>query len=182
MIIASNHLLVTTHIKIPKDVVVRVNIAWLDSKKDLLNLLGSLTHDVYLDYPQGRTKPPRPVTKLSDAIKTARKFKNVKHFAVSNVEDPAAIHAIRIQLPDRIGLVPKIETRKGVQELEAIIKKIGARYIMLDKEDLYLDVKKDSREFERLVESVRAKCTRLGVGALELQGVVFSPRAHRPKR
>jgi len=53
---------------------------------------------------------------------------------------------------DQIGLVPKIETEKGIQNLEQIVQKIQNRYIMFDKEDLYLDVDRDSEKFESLIE------------------------------
>lgn len=175
MIIISNHVLSQNLFPLPDHVVIRVNVAWIRKKEELEQLLGSITHDIYLDYPQGRNKPPRPTIALEDVIRFAHQFPRVKYFAVSNVEDPEAIHAIQTRLPAHIGIVPKIETRKGVLYLEEIIKKIGAKYIMLDKEDLYVDVERDAALFEELIELARIKTTRAGAEVLELQGVIFSP-------
>jgi len=179
MIIISHNLLFKTDLDFPDHVVMRVNIAWQKDKKEIEKVLSLLKHDVYLDYPQGRSKPPRPTLTLEEALEIAGKFKNVKYFAVSNVEDPKAIFAIREKLPSHIELVPKIETKKGVENLEAIVKKIGTKYIMLDKEDLYIDVKRDHDLFEKLIEKTRETCEKIGAYALELQGVVF---AHHEKK
>ena len=58
------------------------------------------------------------------------------------------------------------------------LKKIGTKYIMLDKEDLYLDINKDHSLFEFMIEQTRATCAAFGVTLLELQGVVFAPKRH----
>lgn len=173
MLIISHNLLSKEKFEFPDHAVVRVNIAWLNSLDELVGVLSNVTHDVYLDYPQGRTKPPRPKLGMDEALAVALRFANVKYFAVSNVDDPEAIHAIRRRLPARIELVPKIETKKGVENIEAIVQKIGTAYVMLDKEDLYIDIDRDGAVFERLVEEAREKCRQCGVKLLELQGVVF---------
>lgn len=175
MLIISNHLLSKQAFDFPDHAVVRVNIAWLNSSDELVEVLSNIKHDVYLDYPQGRTKPPRPKLTIDEALDITPRFANIKYFAVSNVEDPDAIHAIRTRLPVHVELIPKIETKKGIENLEAIIERIGASHIMLDKEDLYMDVERDSDLFEKLVETTREKCRRCGVKALELHGVVFLP-------
>ncbi|MBI3573825.1 hypothetical protein HY090_02135 [Candidatus Kaiserbacteria bacterium] len=174
MLIVSNYLLTKTDLMYPDHTVVRVNIAWIKSKRELVSVLEGIDkHHVYLDYPQGRTKPPKPILTLDHAIEMANRFSKVKYFAVSNVEDPEAIYAIRLQLPKTIELIPKIETKKGVENLEKIFKKIDAKFIMLDKEDLYLDIKRDSKLFEKLIGITRKKGKKHGVKVLELHGVVF---------
>ncbi|MEK7585331.1 MAG: hypothetical protein AAB455_02375 [Patescibacteria group bacterium] len=175
MIIVSNHLLSKTKLSFPDHVVVRVNIAWVKSEAELKKILTEIKHDIYLDYPQGRTKPPKPTLDLAQAIALAKKHKHVKYFAVSNVEDPEAIGKIRKQLPKNIELVPKIETKKGVRNIEKIVAKIKNKYLMLDKEDLYLDVDRDADTFECLIELAREKSRQSGTQILELHGVVFSP-------
>jgi len=176
MLIISHNLLFKTDMDFPKHAVMRVNIAWQKNTKEVEQVLTYLKkHDIYLDYPQGRSKPPKPSITLDDAIRIAHKFPNVKYFAVSNVEDPKAIFEIRKRLPPHIELVPKIETVKGVENLEAIVKKINTKFIMLDKEDLYVDVDKDHNLYQNLVETVRKKCKSCKIDGLELQGVVFSP-------
>lgn len=173
MIIVSNYILERNHFPLPSHVVVRVNVAWVKTTEELERILASITQDIYLDYPQGRSKPPLPTLGLEEVIAFAHRFPRVKYFAVSNVENPLAIHSIQRRLPPHIAVVPKIETQKGIEALEQIIKKIGAKYIMLDKEDLYIDVERDAALFEELIERTREKAERAGAEVLELHGVVF---------
>jgi len=174
MIIASNHLL-SKGLDFPKGAVMRLNLAWQESKEEAEKTLGKLTaFEIYLDYPQGRSKPPKPVITLNEAIALANLFSHVKYFAVSNVESPNTIREIQALLPSHVQMVPKIETKAGVNNLDEIIKKTGVKHIMLDKEDLYVDVGRDSEEFNRLVEVTRAKRDELGFELLEMQGVVFA--------
>ena len=175
MLIVSNHLLDKTDLQFPDHAVMRVNVAWIKDLPELHEVLNRITHDVYLDYPQGRTKPPKPVITLQDTIATAHQFPHIKHFAVSNVEDPEDIFRIKEQLPSSIGIVPKIETERGIRNLEEIVHKIQNRYIMFDKEDLYLDVERDTEKFQSLIELTRKKSKELGIEILELHGVVFLP-------
>src|SRR3989344_6297390 len=111
-----------------KEIVARVNLAWQNNKKEAEKVLADLSHDIYLDYPQGRTKPPRPTISLDEALELAKKFK-VKYFAVSNAENPRALLAIKKKLPSFTALVPKIETRRGVLNLENIAQTTNIRYI-----------------------------------------------------
>lgn len=173
MLVVSNHLFSKSNINFPDDTIVRINIAWIKNIEELKKVLDEIKYDVYLDYPQGRTKPPRPVISLDDALALVPKYKHIKYFAVSNVEDPDNIEAIRLRLPLGVELVPKIETRKGIENLDMILKKIDSKYIMLDKEDLYLDANTDGLLFEDLVLQARQKSNNLGVSVLELQGVIF---------
>lgn len=176
MIIVSHHLLKKTAINFPEDhVVMRINVAWMKNKEELMESLERIAHDIYLDYPQGRTKPPKPTIKLEEVIEIIPSYEQIKHFAVSNVEEPEKINEIKVRLPEKVNLVPKIETKAGIENLGEIIDKIGATHIMLDKEDLYIDVNKDHEVFEKLIEKARKTCKEKGVKILELQGVVFSP-------
>ncbi len=176
MIIVSHHLLHTTKVKFPKDrVVMRINVAWIREKKELIDLLKKIKHDIYLDYPQGRSKPPRPTLTLNEVIELIPLYKNIKHFAISNVEDPKAIAVIKSQLPKSINLIPKIETKKGIETLGKIIDSISAKHIMLDKEDLYIDINRDHKLFEDLIDLARKTCKSKNTTVLELQGVVFAP-------
>lgn len=176
MLIFSHNLLSNNNLILPDNAIVRINVAWVKTEKELEELVISSRYDIYLDYPQGRTKPPKPVLKIESAIAIAGRFSKIKYFAVSNVEDPEVIHEIKIKLPKTVQLIPKIETKKGIENLELIARKIKPKYIMLDKEDLYIDVKTDSEEFEFLINLARRKGEECGLIVLELQGVVFSPR------
>ena len=178
MLIISNHLFDKTDLSFPEHVVARVNVAWVNTLPELHDILTRLKHDVYLDYPQGRTKPPTPVISLEDTITTAHQFPHIKHFAVSNVEDPEDIFRIKEQLPFSIGIVPKIETELGINNLEKIVERIQNQYIMFDKEDLYLDVDRDTEKFQSLIDLARQKSKELGIEILELHGVIFLPYQH----
>jgi pyruvate kinase len=173
MIIVSNYLLQTTDLVFPEHAVIRLNLAWVKSKEHAIETLKGIKHEVYLDYPQGRTKPPLPIVSFEDAIEIAKMFPNVKYFAVSNVEDEAAIGKIRVALPPHIHLVPKIETQRGIKNLTTIMQGARTNYFMLDKEDLYMDVNRDRDLFLSLIEEARAKSKEINVVLLELQGVVF---------
>lgn len=178
MLIISNHLMAKGGFSLPDHAVVRVNVAWIPTKEKLIETLKDIKHDVYLDYPQGRSKPPKPKITLDETIALVTQFPQVKYFAVSNVEEPEAIYAIKMQLPSHVGIVPKIETKRGIENLEAIVAKIQNQHIMFDKEDLYLDVNRDVELFEQLVETTRQKSKALGITVLELHGVVFLPFKH----
>lgn len=178
MLIVSHYLLDKIDATFPEHMVVRVNVAWLETNDELEKVLGKLKHDIYLDYPQGRTKPPVPQINLEDAIAVAHQFPRVKYFAVSNVEEPEGIFDIKKRLPGHIEMIPKIETELGVRNLENIALKTGIRSIMFDKEDLYIDVNRDSGKFDELVGLARNTCKKLGVDILELHGVVFLPFKH----
>ncbi len=176
LVIVSNHLLGVMKVEFPEEyIVLRINVAWMRSKKDLIDLLKETTHDVFLDFPQGRSKPPRPTLNLDEIIEIIPKFKNIKYFAISNVEDPIAVATLKARLPHTIELIPKIETKIGIEGLEAIIKSIDAKHIMLDKEDIYTNVHHDHKLFEELVEQARTTSKENHVQVLELQGVVFAP-------
>lgn len=179
MLIISHYLLDKIDAVFPDHMVARVNVAWLETKDELEKVLAKLKHDIYLDYPQGRTKPPVPQISLDDAIEAARKFPRIKYFAVSNVEDAEGILDIKKRLPPHIEMIPKIETARGVLNLENIVHAAKIRSIMFDKEDLYIDVNRDSQKFGELVEFARQKSKNLGVNILELHGVVFLPFKHR---
>lgn len=174
MIIVSNHLLNTTHVEFPKDVVVRVNLAWMKDLKTANETLAKIKHDVYLDYPQGRSKPPKPTLSLKEALALASKYKQVKYFAVSNVEEPDAVEELRAKIPSHIEFVPKIETTRGIKNLAAIVKAGKVKHAMLDKEDLYVDVDRKQDVFEVLIDAARGTAKSCGITLLELQGVVFA--------
>lgn len=177
MIIVSNHLLATTHISFPKDIVVRVNLAWMHDMTSARAVLDSIANEgytVYLDYPQGRTKPPKPMFSLEAALTLANESRNIRCFAVSNVEDSDSIKSIRDRLDQGIELVPKIETVEGIRNFKDIMDAIGSQHAMLDKEDLYLSVNGDSVSFNNMVEHIRMTAKNINVTLLELQGVVFA--------
>src|SRR3989344_7561306 len=157
MLIVSHYLLDKVNMKFPDHMVARVNVAWLNNLDELKNILGKLCYDVYLDYPQGRIKPPKPKVGLDETISVTHQFPIVKYFAVSNVEEPQSILNIKKRLPAYIEIIPKIETERGILNLENIVQQTGVGTIMFDKEDLYSDVNRDTEKFNRLMKLTWSK-------------------------
>ena len=162
MLVISNNLI--DKMPLPYSAIIRINLAWIKSKEELRHLLDN-KHDIYLDFPDGRKKPPVPTFTIEEAVEFA-KHPNVKYFAISNAEDVDFLK--RLDLDKNTELIPKIETIKGVHEIPAMIK-MGIKTIMLDKEDLYTDCDCDATLYNLLLDEVRKNDIKI----LELQGVVF---------
>ena len=156
--------------------VIRVNLAWCENLENAREVLKHIFSDVFLDYPSGRTKPPRPELTLDEAIILLKEFDNVKYFAISNCENSEFIWALRRLVPKNVKLVPKIESKKGVDNLLEIVKSAETDTVMLDKEDLYLDVKTDSSIYNQYMSKIRQTGKENGIKILEMQGVIFYER------
>ena len=59
MILISNHLTEMSQFNSLNDVVIRINMAHVKNQTELDKYL-KVPHDIFLDYPKGRTKPPVP--------------------------------------------------------------------------------------------------------------------------
>ena len=77
-------------------------------------------------------------------------------------------------LPEGVSFVPKIETLKGVLNLNKLFDTGKIKHIMLDAEDLYTNIQNDVELFINLKERVRRVCKEYSVELLELYGVVFN--------
>ena len=173
MILISNHLLTLPQFQNVEDVVIRINMAHVKDIKQLKEFVNK-DHDVFLDYPKGRTKPPVPSLSLTDAITFTQKYSNIKYFATSNIEEVAEVNLICDMLPEHVSFVPKIETLRGVQNLGELFKTGKISHIMLDSEDLYTDIGNDVELFLNLKKRVYDTCMEYGVELLQLYGVVFN--------
>ena len=129
---------------------------------------------MFLDYPKGRTKPPVPSLSLTTAINFTKKYSNIKYFAISNIEDVSEVNLICEMLPDGVSFVPKIETLKGVLNLNKLFDTGKIKHIMLDSEDLYTDIKNDVELFINLKDRVKRVCDEYDIELLELYGVIFN--------
>jgi citrate lyase beta subunit len=163
MIISNN---IINELNVPSDTIARLNLAWVKSIDEARQILDDSKFKIYLDFPYSRTKPPKPVLTLDDAIELSKHDK-VLYLAVSNAEDIKVLKDIMSKIGE-VELIPKIETEKGVNNLGEIIK-LGIKKVMLDKEDLYVDVGTDSDKFNDLVNRVRE----YNIKILELKGVIF---------
>lgn len=173
MILISNHLTQLGQFKKLKDVVIRINMAHVKDSKQLEEFV-NVPYDIFLDYPKGRSKPPLPSSNLDEAIEFTKKYDNIKYFATSNIEEIAEVNLICEMLPKGVSFVPKIETLKGVLNLDKLFNTGKIKHIMLDAEDLYTNIQNDVELFINLKERVRRVCKEYNVECLELYGVVFS--------
>ncbi|MCF7907846.1 MAG: hypothetical protein K9L86_03085 [Candidatus Omnitrophica bacterium] len=175
MLIISQHARLL-HIPFPDTAVFRVNVAWIKSQEELFSLLKQIKNDVFLDFPEGRFKPPIPILGLDDLLGAMDRFDNIKYFGVTNVTAAEQIIEMRKKVPQRVILIPKVESREGIDNLEKILGQLekGEKFIMLDKEDLYTDLKEHKELFEQYVQLVKDKCRKNNISVLELQGVIFA--------
>ena len=165
------------YIPIPKTSVIRINIAWCKNLPTLIDKLKDAEeYDVFLDFPEGRSKPPRSPITLEDLRILPMVFKNIKHFAISNVER-------QDDLTDYIhlgvSLVPKIETVFGCENIDSIVNgKQHINYIMIDHGDLYNDMiltgKEDKDMYRDYIDPLVSRCKAFRVKALRERGLVFS--------
>jgi hypothetical protein len=172
MILLSNHLLTLSEFKDIKDVVIRINMVYV---KDIFQLekFVNIDYDIFLDYPKGRTKPPKPILHIPDALDIMKRYENIKYFASSNIENISEVNTMCDVIPDSVSFVPKIETLKGVLNLERIFEGDRVKHIMLDTEDLYTDVENDISLYTYLINRVKKTCDNYNIKLFELYGVVF---------
>ena len=70
-------------IQIPENAVFRINLAWVNSINELKKLLElHKAHDIFLDLPINRTKPPNNRYSLEGIISILQDHNNVKYIAV----------------------------------------------------------------------------------------------------
>ena len=173
MLLISNHLTQLEQFKNLEDIVIRINMAHVKDSKQLEEFV-DVPYDIFLDYPKGRNKPPLPSSNLTEAIEFTKKYNNIKYFATSNIEEVSEVNLICEMLSEGVSFIPKIETLKGVLNLEKLFNTGKIKHIMLDAEDLYTNIQNDVELFISLKERVRRVCNDYKVECLELYGVVFS--------
>ena len=104
------------------------------------------------------------------------KDSNIEYFGLTNVTEVEQIEEVRYFLPDRIKIVPKIESKLGVERLHSICEALqdDEHYLMLDKEDLYTDVLANSDVYQGLIEQLYKQASLELKIVIELQGVIFA--------
>ena len=160
--------------EIPRNSVIRINAAWMKTRQELTNTIRKNNkYEIYLDYPEGRTKPPKPVLLLEDVIKIANYYPQVKYFAISNAESKTRLKLLRKQLRYDIMVIPKIETLSGVDNVIQIVEGAQTKAIMLDKDDLYVNCKMNGKIYNQAVGQLRYLSKQYNFKIFELQGVIF---------
>ena len=164
----------------PKDSVLRINLAWCNSLEELeVNLDRHSEYKIFIDLPIGRIKPPNNRYTLEQIVPILKSHQNIHYFAISNVENAEDLTKFLDLIPETVTIIPKIESPKGVKNIEEILEKINydERYVMLDHDDLFSSIKRENgnpSDFQKYIKILIDKCNENKVGLLRTVGVVFS--------
>ena len=183
LIISQN--VINYELGIPKDSVLRINLAWCNSISELENILKTHQENkIFVDLPIGRIKPPNNRYTLEEIVPLFESYKNIQYFAISNVENDTDLDVFLDHIPKDVTIVPKIESPKGVNNIEKIIKKLDydERIVMLDHDDLFSNIKKENEDpsnFQKYIKILIEKCRENNVNLLRTIGVVFGTEEKR---
>jgi len=172
-------------IPFPNEAVYRINLAWVNSIEELEKLLQKhQDHQIFLDLPKGRVKPPNNKYTLEDLFLILNTNKNIKYFAVSNVNSSEDLNIYIKVIPNEINIVPKIESPTAVLNIENIVDAIPGdkKTIMLDHDDLYSNLiknKESSSKFTEYITTLKEFCDKNNVVLLRTIGVIFSDEEKR---
>ena len=172
-------------IPLPKDAVFRINLAWVNSIDELKTILKKHeSHAIFLDFPVNRTKPPNNKYTLNDVVLILQKYNNIKYIAISNVETETDLDEYLEIIPNHVTIIPKIESQKGIENIETIVKKLEykERIIMLDHVDLYSDLLKSNlppSKFTFFINKLTEFCNSNNIILLRTIGVLFSDEEKR---
>ncbi len=171
-------------IPLPENSIFRINLAWINTLEELKSLLKKHSDsEIFLDLPIGRTKPPNNKYSFNDLITILFANKNIKYFAISNVNSSNDLKKFIEQIPEHVSLVPKIESPEGVLNIEDITNILGdKKIIMLDHDDLYSNLIKKNEspdKFKEYIVKLTEFCKTNNVTMLRTIGVVFSDEETR---
>jgi len=165
---------------LPKEAVFRINLAWCNSLEELEGKLAkNKKSEFFIDLPVGRVKPPNNRYSLDDLIPIIESNKQIKYFAISNVENKNDLQPFLDKLPDHVNLVPKIESPKAVLNIKEICDslKTEKKIIMLDHDDLFSSIihnNEDKNSFQKYIRKLIDFCEKEKISLLRTVGVVFS--------
>ena len=112
----------------PSDVVLRINLAWCNSLEELENNLKKHSDQkIFVDLPIGRIKPPNNKYSLKDLKPILNIYKNIKYFAISNVEDETDLDEFLDIVPETDTIFQKLKAQKEL----LILKKLLKNWIMM---------------------------------------------------
>jgi len=165
---------------LPKEAVFRINLAWCNSLEELEGKLAkNKKSEFFIDLPVGRVKPPNNRYSLDDLIPIIESNKQIKYFAISNVENKNDLQPFLDKLPDHVNLVPKIESPNAVLNIKEICDalKTEKKIIMLDHDDLFSSIirkNEDKNSFQEYVRKLIDFCEKENISLLRTVGVMFS--------
>ena len=172
-------------LSLPKDAILRINLAWCNSLDYLKSVLDTHKEFVFfIDLPISRIKPPNNKYSLEDLIPIIESHKQIRYFAVSNVESKNDLQPFLEKLPDYINIVPKIESPKAILNIKEICDslKTEKKIVMLDHDDLFSSIihsNEDKNSFQECIKMLIDFCEENDISLLRTVGVIFSDDERR---
>ena len=172
-------------IEVPKDTIFRINLAWCSSVDELKAILQKhRDNKIFLDLPIKRIKTPNNRYTLDDLIPIISSHKQIKYFAVSNVESPDDLKSFIKKLPPGVILVPKIESPTAIKNISDIVNALPAneKILMLDHDDLFSAIIKSNEPvdvFKKYIQQLMDYCNSNKIILLRTIGVIFSDEEKR---
>ena len=169
---------------IPQNAVFRINLAWINTLKELKVILEKQrSHKIFLDLPANRAKPPNNKYDIDDLIPIIESNPNIKYFAVSNIHSVENLKIYLNTIPKHVIVIPKIESVDGVTNVKQITDALGInKILMLDHDDLYSSIinsKQPTSKFLECFNNLVDYCDNHNVILLRTIGVVFSDQEKR---
>ena len=164
----------------PENVVLRINLAWIDSLQELNKILEKhKQHKIFLDLPIKRVKPPNNKYTINELVPIIKSNKQISYLAISNVESSSDITSYMKLLPSNVILVPKIETIEAILNIDEIVTvlKGSEKILMLDHDDLFTSITNSDEpisNFRKRVNELVTFCNKQNITLLRVQGVIFS--------
>ena len=180
MLLISQNIKNHYNLEFPDDVVLRINLAWCNNLEELKEKLSNDKNaKFFLDLPQGRIKPPNNKYSLEEMIPILESNKQIKYFAVSNVEGKNDLQPFLDKLPDHINIVPKIESPNSILNIKEICDalKTEEKVVMLDHDDLFSSIirkNENKNNFQKYIRKLIDFCEKENISLLRTVGVMFS--------
>ena len=172
-------------IEVPDNTILRINLAWCSSVKQLRNILeGHKNNSIFIDLPIKRIKPPNNKYTLNDLISVISSYNQIKYFAISNVESANDLEDYIQKIPPNIILVPKIESPIAIQNISETVNAIPTdeKILMLDHDDLFSKIIKNNESidsFQNYIQKLSDYCNSNKIILLRTIGVIFSDEEKR---
>jgi citrate lyase beta subunit len=179
-LIISSQNLANYDLNLPENTIFRINMAWCDSIEQFENILNKHKNNYFfIDLPINRVKPPSNKYTIEDLIPIIESHKQIRYFAVSNVESKNDLQPFLEKLPDYINIVPKIESPKAILNIKEICDslKTEKKVVMLDHDDLFSSLIRDNKDrnsFQEYIKKLIGFCEENNISLLRTVGVVFS--------
>ncbi len=167
-------------IPFPDETTYRINLAWVNSITELESLLQKhQSQQIFIDLPKGRVKPPNNKYSLDEMIPILESNKQIRYFAVSNVEGKNDLQPFLDKLPDHINIIPKIESPNAILNIKEICNalKTEEKVVMLDHDDLFSSIirkNENKNNFQKYIRKLIDFCEKENISLLRTVGVMFS--------